>query len=153
MHDHAYTLTGYVSLRNIAQSSSTKTPSAAAASVSFRESQAREPDIRRTPLNLDDNQNRRGRRSSGAAGGWDLKEEYGGNPGEGKGGEGMGARRDRDMQRRPKMGRQKLGVPGRFCGNSLASNTYPAADFQFSTITPECPIFLLLHRDSAVSDQ
>src|SRR6266446_10176916 len=42
MHYHAYTLPGYVSLRDIAKSPSTKTPSAAAASGSFRESQEKE---------------------------------------------------------------------------------------------------------------
>jgi hypothetical protein len=44
-----------------------------------------------TPLNLDTDQSRHARLSSGAAGGWDLTEEYeGGKPGEEKRGEGTG---------------------------------------------------------------
>ena len=45
MNDQAYTLPGYVSLRDITKSASAKTPSATAASANFRESQAKEHPI------------------------------------------------------------------------------------------------------------
>ena len=61
-----------------------------------------------TPLSLDTDQNHRARLSSGAAGGWDLKEEYeGGKPGEEKRGEGTGAGREEEEWRRSRTGRQR----------------------------------------------
>lgn len=59
------------------------------------------------PLSLNTDHSRRARLSPGAAGGWDLKEEYdGGKSGEEKRGEGMGAVREEDERRRPRTGRQ-----------------------------------------------
>jgi hypothetical protein len=81
------------------------------------------------PLSLDTDKNRRARLSSGAAGGWDLKEEHEGlRPGEEKRGEGTGTRRDEDERRRPRMGQQRSRSAGEvFRERPGCEFVYPAA--------------------------
>jgi hypothetical protein len=81
-------------------------------------------------LNLDMDQTRCARLSSGAAGGWDLKEEEyeGGKPGEEKTGEGTGAGREEVERRRPTMGRQRSRSAGEILRERLGWEfVYPAA--------------------------